>query len=325
MPIQPINRTFAYGKEGSIEMRPIDDVAQSTLAPASTQSTQQQTAINPNEIIKAKLKALGDQAESQYNNIRDAGLAPEVTKKLLVEIQNEYNQAKSDLVGIESQLNLIQQSVGVGEMTPEAGREASLRMIMPRETVDLMFPSVKQGPTPSATGTSLSERNAVKEYFGKGGDGGESVVNYGGWFGRAFTDPTKVKELYKAEHDIRNLNDPRNVNKISGFNAAFKAGISELPKGVEALNKLLDPKTGDPDMLRWFSKTSESQLGRAFNSKVDSVSPMAKSIQDETRGQRGRGSGNGSYSIGQIISQGGTRYKVVGFDLDGMPLVEEAR
>ena len=68
-------------------------------------------------------------------------------------------------------------------------------------------------------------------------------------------------------------------------------------------------------------------LRSAINSprQVGSVSQQMGAYLDRKQGATGQSQQSGKYTMGQVINQGGKSYKIVGFDTDGEPLVEENR
>ena len=68
-------------------------------------------------------------------------------------------------------------------------------------------------------------------------------------------------------------------------------------------------------------------LRSAINSprQVGSVSQQVGAYLDRKQGATGQSQQSGKYTMGQVINQGGKSYKIVGFDTDGEPLVEENR
>jgi len=262
MPIQPtINRTFDYGKQGA-------------------------QGIDPYNILNRHQNELWKYYEQQEKTLRDYGLSKEAHNRAIGQIQREYDSHKFRFGTIKSQLDTIKQGVASGQIDPINGQKAMMQLVVPQGTVEAMFPRPETQPTPLATGVSPSSREGFVEQFDKirggmlGYPEGKKLFR---WDTKQVI-PEKMVKRYMTERNIANLNDPRNVAKIPGFNQAFIESMSKDERTTEALEKLLDPKTGDPRMIAAFSP--DSKLNRGFMkqfgvTKTQPITPFAQSLQKQ--------------------------------------------
>jgi len=279
MPIQPV----PIGQQGTATYRP--NWGQPIVNGQWQGQPQTTPAIDPRKIVSDRLGSLRADFKQRANTLKASGLDAGIHNRILAGWQDEYDQAKAELTGATSQLDLIQQQVGAGGMTQEAGREAAIRMIVPRETADLMFPSVR-AVTPGVTGVSPA---GMASQVGRFDTIREGMLEYpeGKEWWRWDTKKASKKKMIKRyfnERHIANLNDPRNVNKIPGFNQAFIESMGGDERTADLLVELLDPETGDPRMRAAFAP--DSAVNRGFMSQFKDtkphlgvgVSPLGKSI-----------------------------------------------
>ena len=337
-----INQTAPWGKRGQIEYKPnwgqpiVDGQWQgAAVAPA--------LAIDPREVVNTKLGQLRDRLKRWSDTYRATGVDADTYNRNLAVVQRAYNQDKAQLTGTASQLDYIEQIVSAGGISSDTGYEASVRLTMPKEVVDAMFP---KEPTPGVTGHTPGTYQALAERFMEVGEA--SIINPPGWGKgeRKHADPERLKNVYFTERRIANLDDPRNVNKIPGFNSAFALAMDQNRHTAKTFNELTNKKTGDMEMIMAFAPTSRlggiikdkiqgapvSPLGRSVWGLVKSVAPVPSLAYKLLAGKR-REQGQTrvaptptrQFSIGQTIERGGKKYKVVSFDTDGEPMVEETR
>lgn len=226
--------------------------------------------IDPRSFINDKLKELGDRSEAQYKAVVGSGLEPATIQRLAMGIQDEYDQAKGQLTSNLGQLGLIQQGVAAGELTAEAGREAAIRMIVPRETADLMFPSVRVEPRSRFTPSEF--RSYVKAFTE---DIETTIFNPWGWGAgqRKQADPDVLKEQYFANRAKYAYDTDLTVVERQAFDQAWDTAIANSP-AKKAWRKMMRE---DPDLFT--SRTYDSKLLDIAKEKArGTVSPIAKSV-----------------------------------------------
>ena len=278
-PIQPINQTFPTGQQGEITYKPnwgqpITETGQWWGASQPTRP-----AIDPHQVVSDNLTQLWANFKQQAETLRAANLDPDVHNRILAGWQNEYDQAKAEQIGIQTQLGLIRQSQTAGGLTSEAAREAGLRMLMPKETVDAMFPK-PEGVTPSARGMSPSGGRA---YFGMFTDPSvrESLItDPKGWWAkkhRKYIDPEKMEDMYFQWRLNANLDDPSNANQVPGFNDSFKRAMNAQPDTKKVFDELVGK--GEKSSLNMrIAFTKPSQLTDIAARKATGVSPLGNAF-----------------------------------------------
>jgi|GEM_PF-3967116 len=268
----PLEGMFKYGKQGGIEYKPNWGQPISETGKWLSQQEAQPASFDAGQLLQQNLETLKADFRNKAKRLRDAGLDPEAHNRILADMQAEYDQGKAKFAGVQSQMDFIKKAVASGTVDPTAANEAMARLVLPAGVADAMFPTPKAGPMPSVAGTTPPTYESLTKRFS--GAGKATLVNPSGrsWLARNVVDPGKLKKLYENERRIANLNDPRNIGKVAGFNQAFVDAISGLRGGEEALNKLME------DNPNWFA--TPSKLGQVFNQKVSgkSVSPLAKSV-----------------------------------------------
>ena len=229
-------------------------------------------AIDPRKIVSDRLGSLRADFKQRADTLKASGLDAGVHNRILAGWQDEYDQAKAELTGATSQLDLIQQQIGAGGMTQEAGREAAIRMIVPRETADLMFPSVRAEPrgrfTPSEFGSY------VKEFQGRI----ESAVTKP-WLARNYADPDMLKEQYFSARAAFAYDTDMNTDEQKGFDLAWDRAVSGNKLATTAWKKAMKE---DPDLFT--SRTYDARLLNIAAEKARGpVSPLARSVSKQTK------------------------------------------
>jgi hypothetical protein len=242
--------------------------------------------IDPYAITERSLRDLQDYYRSEEKKLRSYRLDPGTHTKIIAGLQEEYDQAKFKITSIQSQLNDIKRGIAAGQIDPVLGQEAMMRLVVPQETAEAMFPKEQRGPIPSATGISPSNIKSYVERFDLIRPEMMGYPHGKKWYrwDRGEVAPNKMVEFYFQERNVANLNDPRNANKIAGFNQAFIESMGKDERAKKTLKELLNPKTGDPRMIAAFSP--DSSINRAFmnqfgTTKKASVSPFAATIQKQ--------------------------------------------
>lgn len=284
LPIQPL----PIGQQGTATFRP--NWGQPIVDSQWQGQPQTAPAIDPREVVGTNLKQLRADFKQRASTLRASGLDANVHNRILAGWQDEYDQAKTELTGTVSQLDLIQQSVEAGGMAPEAGREAGLRMIMPRETIDLMFPSVQAGDS-----LSIGQYRA---HVGMAEEAGtRTIVDPWGFIRkekRKHADRDKlVSEYHQYRAKIR-YNAMSRDEKIQA-DLAFDEGMGANDRTATAWTKVMrtDPqikalRTYDPGLMAVAAKKvlgeKASPLGKSiarklpFMKKLQAASPIGAAL-----------------------------------------------
>lgn len=272
-PFRPGKMVSKFGERGEITYRP--NWGQPIVGGQwRGQPQPAQPAIDPSEIIKTNLDQLWTDFKQRASTLKASGLDPQVHNRILAGWQDEYDQAKAELTGTQSQLGLIEQSIRAGEMAPKAGREAAIRMIVPRETADLMFPSVRPEPRPGVTGTPVGTQAAQIKFFTELAK--DAIIKP--WWERNYADPAILTDMFLTQWGVANLDDPRNINERLGFIQSWKTAMEQDPHTNKIWKTLSDKKTGDPKIIMRI--TVQSRLGDAARRNAG-ISPWGRSIAKE--------------------------------------------
>ena len=279
----PLEGMFKYGKQGGIEYKPNWGQPISETGEWLSQQEAQPASFDAGQLLQQNLESLKANFRDKAKRLRDAGLDPEAHNRILADMQSEYDQGKAKLAGVQSQMDFIKKAVTSGTVDPTAANEAMARLVLPAGVVDAMFPMPKAGPMPSLAGTTPSRYEDYTERFHTAIKNSAMMTVPGSWFGglgsrdKAISYP-KLMELYKRERQIANLNEPRKIGEVPGFNQAFEDAASEFTGGSEAIEKL---KQNHPN---WFA--TPSRLGGVFNQKVagKQKSPLGQFAAKSFRG-----------------------------------------
>jgi hypothetical protein len=268
-PIAP-KGAFDYGKQGSIEYKPNWGQPISETGEWQSQQKAQPASFDIGKILTQQKYALKQQFRQREKQLRSYGLSQPLLNKALGQMQQEWDEHMLKIMGIQSQLDLINQGVTSGEVDPMAAKEAQARLVLPAGVADAMFPMPKAGPQPSIAGTTPSTYGGLTEQFESMKD--SVMVNppgRGPW-ALNVVDPEKLKVLYQNVREIGNYNEPKNIGKVAGLNHSFINTVSKWRGGKEALVQLQEENPN------WFGP--QSRLIQIFNKKTSGVSPLAKSV-----------------------------------------------
>lgn len=227
---------------------------------------------NPVDFVNSQFEQFKGQYKQTFKRLKQLhGNDTESFSRAVAELDAEAEQFEAQHANVMGQITYLQ---GLADSGYDA--DTILQAQNKAVGINLLAEPVERTVTPSATGMSPGTSNS---WFNRWDEMGFDAISYDpGVLSFERVDKNKVKSFYKKERKIANLNDPRKVNEIPGFNETFLRWVASERGGDEALLELLDPKTGDDDMLRWFSKFSETSTGRVVNDKIDGVSPIAKSV-----------------------------------------------
>jgi len=256
------------------------------MKPGATGQVQKfQSGIDPYQIVNKNLSSVQKYFGEKEKTLRSYGLDPEAHNQAIAKLQEEYDQAKFQITSMRSQLDTIKQGMARGQIDPVLGREAMVRMVVPSEMADAMFPRIKE-LTVGVGGTSPAGLTAHIKRFDTIREGMLDYPEGKRWWrwDTQQADREKMIKSYFNEWNIANLNDRRNAAKVPGFNQAFIESMGKDERTKNLLIELLDSETGDPRMLAAFSPDSGIKRGfmNQFGAvKNRSLTPWAASIQKQ--------------------------------------------
>lgn len=228
--------------------------------------------IDPRGVVATNLRQLKDDFKQRADSLKASGLDVNVHNRILAGWQDEYDQAKGQLTGVTTQLGLIEQGIASGEMTQEAGREAAIRMIVPRETADLMFPSIR--PEPRGRFTPGEFRSYVEAFK----DVAKPAIKRP-WLARNYADPGELKDQYFTARSQFAYDTDMNVDERRAFDHAWDQAMRGNSKTATAWKKMMNE---DPDLFT--SRTYDARLLNIAAEKArGTTSPLGKAISKQKR------------------------------------------
>ena len=146
MPIQPINQTFAYGKQGTIEYKPnwgqpITEAGQWQGAPQGTTAPTAVTGgIDPYKTFDKNLNELKSYYKRREATLKGYRLPEGAHNKAVDQMQQEFDEARLKFTTTRLQLDDIKQGMASGQIDPTNGLQAQMELVAPQGTVEAMFP-----------------------------------------------------------------------------------------------------------------------------------------------------------------------------------------
>lgn len=243
-----------------------------TIASGPASGPMAQNKIDPYAIVKQNLHDLQGYYKNREDELRSYKLDPEAHNEAIAGLQEEYDQAKFKITSLKSQLDDIKRGVGAGQIDSILGQEAMIRLVVPQETADAMFPKQQKEQRGRFT---PGEFKAYTEDFK---NMAESAIAKP-WLSRNYAEPDKLKEQYFAARAKYGYDTDMNVTERKAFDLAWDNAIGSDKKLTKAWKKLKDE---DPDLFT--SRTYDDRLLNIAARKINgqSVSPLAASIQGQT-------------------------------------------
>jgi hypothetical protein len=270
MPIQPINQTFAYGKQGTITMapnwgQPITETGEWRGAPAS--------GIDPFTVLDKNQNELKEYYRRREKTLKGYGLSQKAHNNAIAQMQQEYDEGKLKFTSTRLQLDDIKQGVASGQIDAINGQKAMMQLVAPQGTVAAMFP--KQPTEQRGRFTPGEFKSYVKEF----GEAAKStIVNPWGWgkTQRKYSDPEQLKEQYFGVRAKYGYDTDMNITEKKAFDLAWDQALSGSKHTIKAWKQL---KETDPDVF--MSRTYDARLLNiaAARAKGQPISPMAKALK----------------------------------------------
>ena len=237
-----------------------------------------QSGVDPYQIVNKNLSSVQKYFGEKEKALRSYGLDPEAHNQAIAKLQGEYDQAKFQITSMRSQLDTIKQGMARGRIDPTLGREAMVRMVVPPETADAMFP--KQAPVREG-GLSPGQAKTLKESFGDRITA--ATINPKGWgkANRKQVDPELLKEQYFTARAEYGYDTKPKADKIA-FDLGWDSTIGSNKLALTAWKKVRE----DPEIKT--ARTYDSRLLNIAARKVQGqgLSPFAASIQKQAPKQQ---------------------------------------
>ena len=219
----------------------------------------------PQGIISQNLAALQKQFGDQVQQLKQRASGPKDFNPALAKLQAEYDQTKAGIMTKKTELDSMQSMVDSGLINPEAGQEASWRMVVPDEVAVAMFPRQRAEPrgrmTPGEiTALSKSFKTAIKP----------ARTDSSWWPGQTYS-PEALKQAYFNQRELLGYNDQMNSSEQRAFDLAWDKTVGENKASKKAWGQTMQ----DPEVFG--SRTYGNQLQQVAAKKMG-VSPFAQSV-----------------------------------------------
>ncbi len=279
MPIQPINQTFDYGEQGTIEYKPnwgqpVTETGQWQGTPGAPVASQG-AGIDPFTVLNKNQNELKEYYKRREKTLKGYGLSQKAHNNAIVQMQQEYDEGKLKFTSTRLQLDDIKQGMASGQIDPDNGVKAMMQLVAPPGTVEAMFP--KQPTKQRGRFTPSEFKSYVKEF----GEAAEStIVNPWGWGkgSRKYSDPEQLKEQYFGVRAKYAYDTDMNTSEKKAFDLAWDQALSGSKHTIKAWKQL---KENDPDVF--MSRTYDARLLNIAARKAQGqpISPMAKALKSK--------------------------------------------
>lgn len=280
MPIRPIDQTFDYGEQGTIEYKPnwgqpITEAGQwqgTSGAPVVSQGS----GIDPFTVLDKNQNELKEYYKRREKTLKGYGLSQEAHNNAIAQMQQEYDEGKFKFTSTRLQLDDIKQGMASGQIDPANGLQAQMQLVSPRGTVEAMFP---KPPTKQRGRFTPGEFKSYVKEFGEAAK--STIVNPWGWGkgSRKYSDPEQLKEQYFGARAKYGYDTDMNTTEKKAFDLAWDQALSGSKHTIKTWKQL---KANDPDVF--MSRTYDARLLdiAARKAQGQPISPMAKFLKPKT-------------------------------------------
>jgi len=122
------------------------------------------TGMDPDSIMKRRLEALKAHYKNKQNILKGYKLSPKQHNGIVKRMQDEYDEQKFGMISARLQVEDIKRGITTGDIEQGAGEEAMLRMILPKEHINAMFPKEGTERTPLSP-TALGGHEKMQREF----------------------------------------------------------------------------------------------------------------------------------------------------------------
>jgi len=227
------------------------------------------TDLNPYVVLDKNLTDLWDYYAAKEKNLREYKLPPQGHNQVVAGMQAEYDQAKLAVAGVRTQLDNIRQGITSGQIDPELGKQAMFSLVLPKETLDVMYP--KPTKPEQSGGFAPGEEKSYQAEFEKAGK--STIV--APWLSTNYSDPNALKEQYFSARATAGY-DSKNVSDKIAFDLTWDKAMGADKKTLKAWKGLIKD---DPDIK--MSRTHDLRLLEIARKRAtgENLSPMASSLK----------------------------------------------
>jgi hypothetical protein len=268
---------------------------------------------DPISVLDGQLNLLRTSFEQRARRIEEFGFKDAKEHNYYVtKLQQESDARKLEIMQVRDTLSMIQSGIASGHIDPDAGAKAMYGLVLPKDVVAAMYPkpqdASQEGPTrrPFTPNTLTDYRELAKEFADAGAKDGR----------RGF-DPVTRQNLqirqYLAFRQNTGYDDSSQIT-----NAERRQLDSEWDAVMRTEGHQWDPTAPEIKSLRTYGDP-------VLQAAANKVSPMARSLAAQQKQAQKKERPKPQESIiGSTLTRGGRRWRVVGVDTDGTPLVEPA-
>jgi hypothetical protein len=219
---------------------------------------------NPFSILDVQLKRLNETTKIRENELRTRRLTPQDYTNEVYSLQDNYAKQVGQLKQLRNNMQQVQLLVNAKHISPEEGKKAMWRMVLPPETERAMFPTV------SAEKPAITPTEAATGFVSKIAEG--YITKTKGW------GKKEIEDLLPRYKEFRN-------EMAVYFN---KNNYEELlPEDRKKIDMTWDMKTRELGETEWDPQDFRIQglrpTGTLERAARKLVSPIAASIQEERR------------------------------------------
>ncbi len=285
---EPINQTFAYGKQGTIEYKPnwgqpITEAGQwqgTPVGPTTTQAHKRgTTGIDPYTTLNKNQNELKEYYKRRETTLKGYKLPQEAHNKAIAQMQQEYDEGKLKFTSTRLQLDDIKRGMASGQIDAINGQKAMMQLVSPQGTVEAMFPKPQRQPAEQRGRFTPSEFKSYVKEFGEAAE--STIVNPWGWGkgSRKYSDPEQLKEQYFGVRAKYGYDTDMNTTEKKAFDLAWDQALSGSKHTIKTWKQL---KENDPDIF--MSRTYGARLLDIAAKKAQGqpISPMARALKPKT-------------------------------------------
>ncbi len=124
------------------------------------------TGMDPDSIMRRRLDALKAHYKNKQSVLKGYKLSPKQHNSIVKRMQDEYDEQKFGMIAARLQVEDIKRGVAAGDIEQGAGEEAMLRLILPKEHVNALYPKEGTERTPLSPSALGGHEKMQEEFVG---------------------------------------------------------------------------------------------------------------------------------------------------------------